>query len=144
MHVDRKVNGILEGKVLLVAFIMRGMNMKAYVNSQAVWHQLQLVICTSAFGMGVNKANTRYIIHFIIQQYSFYLQKSEELEEMATSSYYYVVRWIMITNFNMGGWMPSKSQIQFFIFFTTSKNVFNGKNYQLEDVARNLLNASKI
>ena len=34
------------------------------IQQQFMNDQLQLVICTSAFGMGVNKSNTRYIIHF--------------------------------------------------------------------------------
>lgn len=34
------------------------------IQQQFMNDQLQLVVCTSAFGMGVNKQNTRYIIHF--------------------------------------------------------------------------------
>ncbi|ENQ3077729.1 RecQ family ATP-dependent DNA helicase [Bacillus sp. WLY-B-L8] len=34
------------------------------IQQQFMNDQLQIVVCTSAFGMGVNKQNTRYIIHF--------------------------------------------------------------------------------
>lgn len=34
------------------------------IQQQFMEDQLELVVCTSAFGMGVNKPNTRYVIHF--------------------------------------------------------------------------------
>lgn len=57
----------LRGKgVTGVAFYHGGMEHeeRMLIQQQFMNDQLQLVICTSAFGMGVNKANTRYIIHF--------------------------------------------------------------------------------
>ncbi|KEK23745.1 RecQ family ATP-dependent DNA helicase [Bacillus gaemokensis] len=49
-----------------VAFYHGGMEHeeRMLIQQQFMNDQLQLVICTSAFGMGVNKPNTRYIIHF--------------------------------------------------------------------------------
>ena len=57
----------LRGKgVTGVAFYHGGMEHeeRMLIQQQFMNDQLQLVICTSAFGMGVNKSNTRYIIHF--------------------------------------------------------------------------------
>ena len=49
-----------------VAFYHGGMEHeeRMLIQQQFMNDQLHLVICTSAFGMGVNKPNTRYIIHF--------------------------------------------------------------------------------
>ena len=60
----------LRGKgVTGVAFYHGGMEheRRMLIQQQFMNDQLQLVICTSAFGMGVNKSNTRYIIHFTIR-----------------------------------------------------------------------------
>lgn len=57
----------LRGKGITgVAFYHGGMEHeeRMLIQQQFMNDQLQIVICTSAFGMGVNKANTRYIIHF--------------------------------------------------------------------------------
>ncbi|WP_242142630.1 MULTISPECIES: ATP-dependent DNA helicase RecQ [unclassified Bacillus cereus group] len=52
--------------IIDVAFYHGGMDHeeRMLIQQQFMNDQLQLVICTSAFGMGVNKPNTRYIIHF--------------------------------------------------------------------------------
>ncbi|UTW69756.1 hypothetical protein KHA80_01635 [Anaerobacillus sp. HL2] len=34
------------------------------IQQQFINNQLQLICCTSAFGMGVNKPDIRYVIHF--------------------------------------------------------------------------------
>ncbi len=76
----------LRGKgVTGVAFYHGGMEHeeRMLIQQQFMNDQLQLVICTSAFGMGVNKSNTRYIIHFHYPtNIASIYKKSEELEEM--------------------------------------------------------------
>lgn len=38
------------------------------IQQQFIYDQLQIICCTNAFGMGVNKSNIRYCIHFHIPQ----------------------------------------------------------------------------
>ncbi|OQM45116.1 ATP-dependent DNA helicase [Anoxybacillus sp. UARK-01] len=49
-----------------VAYYHGGMDaeQRMLIQQQFLCDQLQLVCCTSAFGMGVNKENVRYVIHF--------------------------------------------------------------------------------
>ncbi len=46
------------------------------LEQQWLSEQLQFVVCTNAFGMGINKSNVRWIVHFHIPQFlSAYLQE---------------------------------------------------------------------
>ncbi|WP_369900394.1 ATP-dependent DNA helicase RecQ [Bacillus manliponensis] len=49
-----------------VAYYHGGMDHeeRMLIQQQFMENQLEVVVCTSAFGMGVNKPNTRYVIHF--------------------------------------------------------------------------------
>lgn len=49
-----------------VAFYHGGMDteQRLLIQQQFLSNQLQLICCTNAFGMGVNKPNVRYVIHF--------------------------------------------------------------------------------
>ncbi|MFD1738593.1 RecQ family ATP-dependent DNA helicase [Bacillus salitolerans] len=49
-----------------VAFYHGGMDneQRLLIQQQFISDQLQLICCTNAFGMGVNKPNVRYVIHF--------------------------------------------------------------------------------
>ncbi len=99
--------------------------------------QLQLVICTSAFGMGVNKANTQYIIHFhyptniasCLQEIGRAGRDSEPSIAILLCSPLDHDLPISIIEDEL----PSKSQIQF-LFSLLQERMFQTKELPIEDV----------
>lgn len=57
---------LLENGVRNVAFYHGGMpyNERILIQQQFLHDQLDVICCTSAFGMGVNKKNVRFVLHF--------------------------------------------------------------------------------
>lgn len=62
-----------------IAYYHGGMNSedRLLIQQQFINNELQLICCTSAFGMGINKPNIRYVIHF-----HFPLQLESYLQEI--------------------------------------------------------------
>lgn len=62
-----KIAAVLKSKgVSNVSYYHGGMENedRLLIQQQFINDELQLICCTSAFGMGINKANIRYVIHF--------------------------------------------------------------------------------
>ena len=64
---DRSINTASKGKWDTASAVLPwGMepNERMLVQQQFLENQLDIICCTSAFGMGVNKSNVRFVIHF--------------------------------------------------------------------------------
>ena len=103
------------------------------IQQQFMNDQLQLVICTSAFGMGVNKANTRYIIHFHYPtNIASYLQEIGRAGRDGEPSIAILLCSPLDHDLPISiieDELPSKSQIKFY-FLYYKKEYFKRRNYQ--------------
>ncbi|MED1404193.1 RecQ family ATP-dependent DNA helicase [Bacillus mycoides] len=139
----------LRGKGITgVAFYHGGMEHeeRMLIQQQFMNDQLQIVICTSAFGMGVNKANTRYIIHF---QYptnvASYLQEIGRAGRDGELSIAILLCSPLDHDLPISiieDELPSKSQIQF-LFSLLQERMFQTKVLPLEDVEEICYNAAR-
>ncbi|MBE4910323.1 RecQ family ATP-dependent DNA helicase [Bacillus luteolus] len=71
-------NYLLEKGIKNVAYYHGGMEQehRMLIQQQFLSNQLEVICCTSAFGMGINKPNIRYVIHFHLpSQLESYLQE---------------------------------------------------------------------
>lgn len=71
-------NYLLEKGIKNVAYYHGGMEQeqRMLIQQQFLSNQLDVICCTSAFGMGINKPNIRYVIHFHLpSQLESYLQE---------------------------------------------------------------------
>ena len=118
-----------------VAFYHGGMEHeeRMLIQQQFMNDQLQLVICTSAFGMGVNKSNTRYIIHFHYPtNIASYLQEIGRAGRDGEPSIAILLCSPLDHDLPISiieDELPSQSQIQFY-FLYYRKECFKRKNYQ--------------
>ncbi len=63
---ERLAQILIESGIDQVAYYHGGMDQeqRILIQQQFLYNQLKIVCCTNAFGMGVNKGNIRYVIHF--------------------------------------------------------------------------------
>lgn len=63
---ERFANMLREHGETSVAYYHGGMDgeSRLLIQQQFIYDQLQVICCTNAFGMGINKKNIRYVIHF--------------------------------------------------------------------------------
>jgi ATP-dependent DNA helicase RecQ len=63
---EKSVQYLTEKGVEKIAYYHGGMDQeqRMIIQQQFLYNQLDIVCCTSAFGMGINKPNIRYVIHF--------------------------------------------------------------------------------
>ncbi|MBY0595487.1 RecQ family ATP-dependent DNA helicase [Bacillus bingmayongensis] len=131
-----------------VAFYHGGMEHeeRMLIQQQFMNDQLQLVICTSAFGMGVNKPNTRYIIHFHYPaNIASYLQEigragrdgEESIAILLCSPLDHDLPVSIIEDE-----LPNKQQIQF-LFSLLQEKMFQTKVLPIEDVEEICYNAAR-
>lgn len=139
----------LRGKgVIGVAFYHGGMEHeeRMLIQQQFMNDQLQLVICTSAFGMGVNKANTRYIIHFHYPtNIASYLQEIGRAGRDGEPSIAILLCSPLDHDLPISiieDELPSKSQIQF-LFSLLQERMFQTKELPIEDVEEICYNAAR-
>ncbi|WP_459501544.1 RecQ family ATP-dependent DNA helicase [Bacillus sp. C1] len=139
----------LRGKGITdVAFYHGGMEHeeRMLIQQQFMNDQLQLVICTSAFGMGVNKPNTRYIIHFHYPaNIASYLQEigragrdgDESIAILLCSPLDHDLPVSIIEDE-----LPNEQQIQF-LFSLLKEKVFQTQVLPIEDVKEICYNAAR-
>lgn len=63
---ERLAHILIESGMEQVAYYHGGMDQeqRILIQQQFLYDQLNIVCCTNAFGMGINKGNIRYVIHF--------------------------------------------------------------------------------
>lgn len=63
---ERLAQVLIDSGIEQVAFYHGGMDQeqRILIQQQFLYDQLKIVCCTNAFGMGINKGNIRYVIHF--------------------------------------------------------------------------------
>lgn len=63
---ERLAQILIDASVDHVGYYHGGMDQeqRILIQQQFIYDQLQIVCCTNAFGMGINKQNIRYVIHF--------------------------------------------------------------------------------
>ncbi len=131
-----------------VAFYHGGMEHeeRMLIQQQFMNDQLQIVICTSAFGMGVNKSNTRYIIHFHYPtNIASYLQEIGRAGRDGEPSIAFLLCSPLDRDLPISiieDELPSKSQIQF-LFSLLQERMFQTKELPIEDVEEICYNAAR-
>ncbi|MFJ8527141.1 RecQ family ATP-dependent DNA helicase [Bacillus sp. NPDC094106] len=131
-----------------VAFYHGGMEHeeRMLIQQQFMNDQLQLVICTSAFGMGVNKPNTRYIIHFHYPtNIASYLQEIGRAGRDGEASIAILLCSPLDHDLPISiieDELPNKQQIQF-LFSLLQERMFQTKVLPIEDVEEICYNAAR-
>ncbi|MBO1624422.1 RecQ family ATP-dependent DNA helicase [Bacillus arachidis] len=131
-----------------VAFYHGGMEHeeRMLIQQQFMNDQLQLVICTSAFGMGVNKPNTRYIIHFHYPtNIASYLQEIGRAGRDEEASIAILLCSPMDHDLPVSiieDELPNKQQIQF-LFSLLQEKMYQTKALPIEDVKEICYNAAR-
>ncbi|ABS21530.1 RecQ family ATP-dependent DNA helicase [Bacillus cytotoxicus] len=126
--------------IIDVAFYHGGMDHeeRMLIQQQFMNDQLQLVICTSAFGMGVNKPNTRYIIHFHYPtNIASYLQEIGRAGRDGEASIAILLCSPLDHDLPISiieDELPNKKQIQF-LFALLQEKLLQTKRLPIEDVA---------
>lgn len=61
-----EISGVLQKKGISAAFYHAGLTEKQKISIEQRWknNQLRLIVCTNAFGMGIDKPDVRLVIHF--------------------------------------------------------------------------------
>lgn len=116
------------------------------IQQQFMNNQLQLVICTSAFGMGVNKPNTRYIVHFHYPaNVASYLQEIGRAGRDGEASIAILLCSPLDHDLPVSiieDELPNKQQIQF-LFSLLHERMFQTKALPIEDVEEICYNAAR-
>ena len=145
---DRTFNGIFKRKRRYWCRFLSWMEHeeRMLIQQQFMNDQLQLVICTSAFGMGVNKSNTRYIIHFHYPtNIASYLQEIGRAGRDGEPSIAILLCSPLDHDLPISiieDELPSQSQIQF-LFSLLQERMFQTKELPIEEVEEICYNAAR-
>ncbi|MDM5187774.1 ATP-dependent DNA helicase RecQ [Bacillus sp. DX4.1] len=134
--------------IIDVAYYHGGMEHeeRMLIQQQFMNDQLRLVICTSAFGMGVNKPNTRYIVHFHYPaNVASYLQEIGRAGRDGEASIAILLCSPLDHDLPVSiieDELPNKQQIQF-LFSLLHERMFQTKVLPIEDVEEICYNAAR-
>ncbi|MCB9202852.1 MAG: RecQ family ATP-dependent DNA helicase [Flavobacteriales bacterium] len=146
---------ILKNKGLHVDFFHAGLSAEQKQKKQQAWtnSSFQTLVCTNAFGMGIDKADVRFVIHYA-PSYSLenYYQEIGRAGRDGSAS----IAYLLWNEFDMDNWQSSivnttltKKEYQkictsLFSFFFLAEGEKSEKKYALDlEVFKNKMNISK-